>query len=185
MSEHPVTTAVQVAASGGPLEMGGHHVGFNSPGVWVAASMLVVFAIMLWKGVPGLIGRALDARIAAIRDQLAEAARLRAEAEALRAEYQQKSASAAQEANAILAHARAEAEAMLAKAKRDAETLVDRRTRMAEDKIGAAERAAVAEVRARAASVAAAAAASLIADRHDAGADKALVDKAIAELGSR
>jgi len=185
MSEHAVTAAAKIAASGGPIEMGGHHVGLNSPGVWVAASMLVVFGFMLWKGVPGLIARALDNRIATIREQLAEAAKLRAEAEALRAEYQQKSASAAKEADAILAHARDEAEAMLAKAKRDAETLVDRRTRMAEDKIAAAERAAIAEVRARAASVATTAAAALIAKGHDAGADKALVDKAIADLGTR
>jgi F-type H+-transporting ATPase subunit b len=55
---------------------------------------------------------------------------------------------------------------------------------MAEDKIGAAERAAVAEVRAKAASAAAAAAAALIAQRHDAEADRAMVDQAIAGLGS-
>ena len=185
MSEHPVTTATTIAASGGPIEMGGHHVGFNSPGVWVAASMLVVIGFMLWKGVPGLIARALDNKIASIRAQLDEAARLRVEAETLRAEYQGRAAAAADEAKAILAHARDEAETMLAKAKRDAETLVARRTRMAEDKIAAAERAAIAEVRARVASVSAAAAARLIAERHDAGADKALIDKTIAELGAR
>jgi len=54
---------------------------------------------------------------------------------------------------------------------------------MAEDKIAAAERAAVAEVRAKAADAATRAAASIIAETHGAGADKPLVDKAIAGLG--
>ena len=55
---------------------------------------------------------------------------------------------------------------------------------MAEDKIAAAERSAIAEVRAKAAAAAAAAAAQLIAERHDAGADKALIDRTISGLGS-
>lgn len=179
----PTTNATTLAASGGPIETGDHHAGFNSPGVWVALSMLVVFAIMLWKGVPGVIGRALDRKIAGIRAQLDEAAKLRAEAEALRAEYQGRADAAEQEAAAILDHARHEAAAIMAKAKSDTETLVDRRFRMAEDKIHAAERAAVAEIRTRVATAAAAAAAALIADRHDAGNDKALVDRTIAGLG--
>ncbi|HEY0627559.1 MAG TPA: hypothetical protein VGD10_12645 [Allosphingosinicella sp.] len=54
---------------------------------------------------------------------------------------------------------------------------------MAEDKIAAAERSAVAEVRARAAAAAAAAAAALIAEAHDADADRAMVDQTIAGLG--
>jgi hypothetical protein len=41
--------------------------------------------------VPGAIGKALDAKIALIRDQLAEAETLRKEAEALKAEYEAKS----------------------------------------------------------------------------------------------
>ncbi len=85
----------------------------------------------------------------------------------------------------MLAHAREEADAIVAQAKTDASALIERRGRMAEDKIAAAERAAVAEVRARAANAATAAATKLIAERHDAGADKALVDKTIAGLGGR
>jgi F-type H+-transporting ATPase subunit b len=61
--------------------------------------------------------------------------------------------------------------------------LMDRRARMAEDKIAAAERSAIAEVRKRTAEAAAAAAAVLIAERHGVDADKALVDRAIAGVG--
>jgi F-type H+-transporting ATPase subunit b len=151
--------------------------------VIVSLSMLVVIAIMLWKKVPAAIGRALDKKIAGIREQLDEAARLRAEAEALRAEYEAKSAAAGAEAEATLARARAEAQGIVEQARIDAGSLIERRTRMAEDKIAAAERSAVAEVRAKAASAAAAAAAQLIAERHDAGADRAMVDRTIAGLG--
>ena len=51
---------------------------------WVALAMLVVFAIMIWKKVPAAIGKALDRKIAVIRQQLDEAAQLRAEAERAR-----------------------------------------------------------------------------------------------------
>lgn len=158
--------------------------GINAGG-FVALSMVVVILIMLWKGVPKAIGRALDKKIAAIRAQLDEASKLRAEAEALRAEYQAKAAAAQGEADQILAHARAEAGVILAEAKEHTAQLIQRRARMAEDKIAAAERAAIAEVRATAADAAARASAALIAERHDADSDKALIDKTIAALGQR
>jgi F-type H+-transporting ATPase subunit b len=156
-----------------------------NPGGWVALAMIVIFAIMAWKGVPKAIGKALDKKIASIREQLDEASKLRAEAEALRAEYQAKAAAAQGEADQILAHARAEAEVILSNAKAQTELLVQRRARMAEDKIAAAERAAIAEVRATAADAATRAAAAIIAERNDAESDKTLVDKAIANLGQR
>ena len=73
-------------------------------------------------------------------------------------------------------------EQQIAKAKADATALVARRTKTAEEKIAAAERAAIADVRAKAASAAAAAAAQLIAKGHDSKADKPLIDQAIATL---
>src|SRR4051795_1686033 len=158
--------------------------GFN-PGGWVALAMLVVFAILIWKRVPGAIGRSLDSKIALIRDQLAEAESLRKEAEALKAEYKAKSASADKDREALLERARHEAEEIVAKAKTDAEALVERRTRMAEDKIAAEERTAVEQLRATAANAAARAAAILIAERHDAATDARLVDQAIKEIASR
>jgi len=151
---------------------------------WVALAMIAVFALMLWKKVPAAIGRALDKKIAGIREQLDEAAQLRAEAEAIKAEYEAKAAQAGAEAELMLERARHEADAIVAQANTDSAALIERRTRMAEDKIGAAEGAAVAEVRAKAASAAAAAAATLIAQEHDAAADRAMVDETIAGLGA-
>lgn len=152
--------------------------------VIVSIAMAVFIAILLWKKVPGLITRGLDNQIAAIRQRLEEAKTLRAEAEALRDEYARKIANAEQDAANIVAHAHDESKQLLADAESKAADLTARRAKMAEDKIAAAERQAVAEVRAKAAEAAAAAAAKLIADRHDANADKALIDRTIAGLNS-
>ena len=165
-----------------------HHeptaLGLDAP-QWIALAMVVVFAILIWKRVPALIGAALDKKIATIREQLDEAAQLRAEAEALKAEYEAKAAQADAEAATMLERARAEAQGIVAQAEADAAALVERRARMAEDKIAAAERAALEEVRAKAASAAAAAAEALIRDKLDAAADKPMVDATIAGLARR
>ena len=150
---------------------------------FVALSMLVVIALMLWRRVPSLVARMLDARIAAIRGELDEASRLRAEAEAMLTAAQERTATSRGDAAAIVSHAEAEARALLAKAQVDADDLVRRRAVMAEDKIGAAERTALAEVRARAADAATRAAGAIIAERHGAEADRALIDRGIAGLG--
>ena len=154
-----------------------------NPGGWVSLAILIVFALLIWKKVPGAVGRALDSKIALIRDQLAEAESLRKEAEALKAEYEAKAASVDKDRAALLERAKHEAKEIVAKAKKDSEALIERRTRMAEDKIAAEERTAVEQLRAVAADAAAKAAARIIADRHDASTDARLVDQAIKEIG--
>jgi len=119
------------------------------PTGWVALSMVAVFAIMLWKKVPALVAGMLDKQIAGIKEQLDAASQLRAEAEALKAEYEAKAKSAVRDAEAMQAAAAKEADDIVAQARVDAATLIVRRGKMAEEKIAAAERAAIAEVRAR------------------------------------
>lgn len=150
--------------------------------MWVGLAMLALILIVVWKKVPSAIGGMLDKQIAAIRTRLDEANQLRAEAEALRDEYARKLTNVEQEAAAMVAHADEEAQALLVKAKADAEDLIRRRTKMAEDKIAAAERVALDQVRAMAAEAATKAAGAIIAQKHDASADKALVDQTIAGL---
>ena len=163
--------------------------GHAEPGVlgldsyqWVSLAMAVLIGVFIWKKVPGIITGGLDAKIVAIKSALDEAKTLRAEAEALRAEYAAKIAGAEKDAEAMLAGAREEADAILARAQADSEVMVARRQRMAEDKIAAAERVAVAEVKAKAVTAAAAASKLLIAKAHDGAADKKLADEVIASL---
>ena len=153
-----------------------------TPGGYVALAMLVVFGIMLYAKVPALVAKMLDAKIAGIREQLDEASRLRTEAAALKAEYEAKAREADAEIVALKAGAERQAAEIVAKAKTDAAALIERHQAMSEAKIAGAERAAIAEIRERAATAASAAAGTLIAQSHDAKADKALVDGAIAGI---
>ena len=168
-------------------EPGAEHVaeatalGFNTTG-WVGIAALVVLVGMLIVKVPAKIAASLDKQIAGVRAQLEEAKVLRAQAETLRAEYEAKAKAAEADAAMMRQHAQQEANQLIAKAKHDAEELMARRTKRAEDKIAAAERNAIAEVRALAAETAAKAAAVLIAEHHDAGADKAMIDRSISGL---
>ena len=152
------------------------------PYVIVSIAMAVLIAIMLWKKVPGMVTAGLDNKIAAIREQLDEAKKLRAEAEALRDEYAAKIAGAEKDAEAMMEGAQKEADAIVAKAEEDSKAMVARRKKMAEDKIAAAERDAVEDVRNRAADAATAAAQELITKKHDAAADGKLADQVIAGL---
>lgn len=175
------TAAGTEAHGGGAAYVESKALGLDAT-MWVALAMLVVIGLAIWKNVPAAIAAMLDKRIAEIRTQLDEAKALRADAEALRAEYQAKAEAATADAEAIRTQAEQEAEAIRVKAEADATALIARRQAMAEGKIAAAERAAVAEVRAKAASAAASAAAQLIAAHHNAENDKPLVDSAIARL---
>ena len=150
---------------------------------WVSLAMAAFLAIVLLKGGWSMITGLLDKQIAGIRHQLDEAKALRAEAEALRDEYARKIADAEANAAEMTRHAEAESAAIVDQARKDADELVARRAKMAEDKIAAAERTAVAEVRAKAAAAASAAAETLIAQRHGAEADRALVSRTISGLG--
>jgi len=153
-----------------------------SPPAWVALSMLVLIIIALVLKVPGVLTKGLDDSIAEIRKQLDEAKSLRADAEALKAEYATRIANAEKDVAAMLAHARTEADAIIAKAESDTTQVIARREKMASDKIEAAERTAVAELRGKAAAAAAAAARDLIASHYGADADRVQVDSAIAAI---
>jgi F-type H+-transporting ATPase subunit b len=154
-----------------------------APYQWVSIAMLILLLIAFFVAkVHKTIGGGLDSRIAAIREQLDEAKKLRAEAEALRDEYAAKIADAQKDAEAMLANARTEADAVMQRAEEDSAEMVARRQRMAEDKIAAAEREAIEDVRNRAARAATAASRKLIAEKHDAAKDRELADEIIAGL---
>eukprot|EP01035_Chromulina_nebulosa_P015872 gene15872-21041_t len=105
-----------------------------------------------------MIGKALDERAVKIGDELAEAKRLREEAQHLLAEYQRKRKEAEAEAAGIIAAAEREAAALTAEAKQKTEEFVARRNALSEQKIKQAETEAVNAVRIAAVDLAIAAA---------------------------
>ncbi len=154
---------------------------FADPRSWVAIAFVLFFVLLgpkLWKVATTM----LDKRAETIRRELAEAERLRAEAEAMLKDANIRRAQAMTDASALLEGAKREAARLAAIAAADAEQTARRREKMAMDRIAAAEKAAVDEVRLAAADVAAAAARSVILENLTADAAGGLIDGAIARL---
>src|SRR6188508_1778437 len=129
---------------------------------WVAVAFVLFIALLLYLGVHKTVAGSLDKRRLRIQSELDEAAKLRSEAQALLAEYKQKTANAEKEAAAIIESAKGDAERLAAEAHAKLEDFVARRTKMAETKIAQAEQQALAEVRSAAAEAAIAAAEKIL-----------------------
>ncbi len=125
---------------------------------FVLCGFVVFVFVLLYVGAHKIVLNGLDARGKAIADELAQAAKLRQEAQALLASFEQKRVDAEAQAADIVAEARAQAEQMAKDAAVRMEEFVVRRTAQAEAKIAFAEQQATAEVRAAAADHAARAA---------------------------
>ena len=148
---------------------------------WVTLAVLVFFFVFgrkIHRPIAGL----LDARAAAVRAALDEAAALKAEAEAMLAEAKQRLDQAMLDAKQILESAHDEASRMAEELAREAEATAKRRQRMTLDRIASAEKAAIHEVRSIAVDVATAAASQLLRDGFAAETGAAMLDQAIMGL---
>jgi len=154
----------------------------RNPEFWVGVGLVAIILIFVRLRVPKMVAKLLDDRAGAISHELNEAKRLREEAAALLAGYQQKAALAENEAAAILADAKAEAERYSKETRAQLRVQIDRRAQMAKEKIEQAEAAALDEIRALAADKAALAAGNLIAAKLDERHSDALVQQSIKEL---
>jgi F-type H+-transporting ATPase subunit b len=119
--------------------------------LFVAIGFALFLAVLIKVRAPGLLVGAIDSRIDRIKSELAEAQKLRAEAEALLASFEHKRAEAEAEAAAIVASAKSEAELIASEARKRLDEFVARGEKQIKDKIALAEAQAVAEVRAVAA----------------------------------
>jgi F-type H+-transporting ATPase subunit b len=129
---------------------------------WVAIGFVIFLGLLVYLGAHRRVIDGIDRRQARIKAELADAVRLREEAQAVLAEFERKAREAEGEAAAIIASATAEAERLAAEAKTRMEDFVVRRTKMAETKIALAEAQALADVRAVAADTAVAAAEKIL-----------------------
>ncbi len=153
----------------------------TDPKFWVAVSFFV-FLVIAWKPLILRIVRLLDARAERIRAEIAEAGRLRAEAEGLLRDAKAKHETARAEAEALLAHAREEAERVAKELAEATAAAMARREKMALDRIAAAEAEAAASVRAKAADLAIAATKRLVAEHLTPHGHATLISRAIEDL---
>ena len=157
------------------------HSFFAEPRSWVAVAFVIFFVLFgnrLWRALTTM----LDRHASAIRSDLDEASRLRSEAEAMLKDATARREQATIEARSLLQSAHAEAARVGEQARTDAEAAGRRREQMAMDRIAAAEKAAVTDVRVAAADIAARAAQEVIAATLSVDADSAIIDRAIAGL---
>ena len=156
-----------------------------NPELWVAAGLFLFLGICVFVGVPKLVAGQLDATAARIQSELDEAARLRAEAEALLAHIRTEKAEAEAQAAEMLAAAEADARLMEVEAKAKLEETLARRQALAERRIAQAEAQATAEVKTAAADLAARAAEQILAARLAGQKSDPLLDAAIAQISTR
>ncbi len=160
----------------------GQQYGFwNDPKTWVAVAF-VIFFVLFGSKVWAALTAILDKRAERVREELAEAQKLRSEAEALLADAKARREQALADAKALLESARLLAAQLAAAAAAEAEASAARRERLAVERIATAEKQAVDEVRILAAEVAASAAEKVIRETLTAEAGGALIDRAIASL---
>jgi F-type H+-transporting ATPase subunit b len=153
--------------------------------MWATIALLIFVAIVIYVKVPAALSKSLDARADRIRSELDDARNLREEAQALLADYQKKRKQAEQEAADIVEAAKREAATLGEEAHKRTEDYVARRTALAEQKIGQAEREAIAEVRASAVDLAVEAARQVLASKIDAKTDAELFKASLSDVKAK
>jgi len=148
-------------------------------------SLLIFLGLIVYLKVPGMMAKSLDDRADQIRNELAEAKRLREEAQHLLAEYQRKRKEAETEAAHIVAAAEREAEMLTTEARKKTEEFVANRTALSEQKIKQAEADAMKAVRSAAVDLAIAAAESVLAKKADGSVQSGLFNDAVKEVKTR
>lgn len=152
--------------------------------IWATISLVIFIGIVIYFGVPKMITKMIDARIGKIEEDLAEATRLREEAEALLVEYENKRVAAESEAEGIVTAAKEDAKRIAEEANVALTDLIARRTKAVEDKIAQAEAHAIGEVRARSADLAVEAA-RIVLNQQMASKGDELVSKAIQDVAAK
>jgi len=183
-----VAAGIALAISAGPaLAASGDYpwVSLRNSDFVVLIAFAVFVGILVYFKVPGILTGMLDQRAETIRKELDDARALREEAQTLLAEFERKQKDVQEEAQRIVAQARADAEAGAAEAKKELERTIARRLKAAEDQIASAEEAAVREVRNSAAQVAVAAAADVIRTQLGPEDSARLIDESLSVVDAR
>ena len=152
---------------------------------WVGIAFVLFLGIMVWLKIPGMVAKSLDSRADKIRGELAEAERLRKDAEALLASIRARREAAEAQAAELLANAEAEARQMEIDAHARLEEQIRRRGEIAKAKIAQAESQAAAEVKSAAADLAIEVASVLLARRAQAMTVDPMVDQAMGDLSTK
>lgn len=154
---------------------------YLSPTFWVALSF-GVFVLLALRPVGRFLAKALDARSARIASELAQARRLREEAQAVLDVYRKKQQESLKEAEAMLQRAQQDAAQMAAQTEAEMKAAFDKRMKLATDRIAQSEAKVLQEVREHVVDIAIAAARTLIREHLGRSGGKELIQQAASEL---
>jgi len=163
-------------------EHGGHAGPFyNDPTFWVALS-IVIFVVLVWKTVKRIFIKQTTNYADDVAGQLANAKKLRAEAESLISQYRQKQKQGVVEAEAIITAAKRDAESMRKGAIEDLASLIAAREKQTFEKIERIEAEIIKDLRLKTANMAIDATQAILREVLDAHKTANLVDQAIREM---
>ena len=180
-----LTTVLFAFAASPALAASGPFFSLHNTNFVVLIAFLIFAGVLIYLGVPRLLGGQLDKRANGIQAELDEARKIREEAQSLLASYERKAKEIEGKANAIVEHAKTEARDAADQAKKDIEASIARRLQAAEDKIASAEASALKEVRDRATDIAIAAAAEVLKGQMSGDRSAALIDQAIGAVDAK
>ncbi|MDX2095880.1 MAG: F0F1 ATP synthase subunit B [Alphaproteobacteria bacterium] len=170
--------AVQPLADSAPEAL------LSNPETWIVVAFVLFIAVFLRYLAPK-IGQGLDARADKIREQLEQASRLRAEAEALLASYQLAQEKLLKEAESIIETAKRDAVTLRVHAAEELKIALDRRSQQAQEKIARAEAEAVGAIRTRIIETATERARDILAARGQSQSEAQTVDRALAAIAQQ
>ncbi len=146
--------------------------------LWVGISF-VIFVALCVKFAGGKITGALDKRIAEIKAEIETAERLKAEAQALLTDFQQKQRDAEKAAAEIIAQAKASAKAVQEAAEAELAETMERREAQLADRLKRIEEKAIADIQNHAADLSVKATREIVEKTLDEKASAKLLDQAI------
>jgi F-type H+-transporting ATPase subunit b len=151
--------------------------------VWLAITFVILYLLMAGIGLPR-VGGAIEARRRRVDDDLARAAQLKSEAEAVLAAYQETLAKARAEAQAAIKETTDRMAAEAAERQRRLRETIVRQTAEAEKQIAAAKQRALSEMHGIATEVARSVTEKVTGSAADPANLAAAIDRALAERAS-
>lgn len=153
----------------------------HDPTIWV------LFSFILFVGLAFKFGRqsvlsSLDSRIESVRKEIATAENLKAEAQKLLNEYQQKQAEAVRDAGKMVEQAQAQARELSARAEQDFTATMQRKEVMMKERLTRMEETAMDDIRRYAAELAISATTQIIAQKMDENSAQKLADESIRKI---
>lgn len=154
----------------------------QEPVFWVAVAFFAL-VILAWRPMAKFLSTSLDGRAQKISDELAQAVRLREEAQATLQAYQQKQQEIAAEAKTILDNALAESARMQEEASKQLEKAIETRLSLANERIAQEENKAIKEVQLQIIELATTAARTVLTSSMQEQANDNLLNAALADIG--